>query len=199
MIGYLRGSLIEKHPPHLLLQVGGIGYEITMPIPAFCQLPNLQTEVTLYTHLVIREDAHSLYGFTNTEDRNTFRSLIKVNGVGPKLALAILSGLEVSSLYRCITQSDTRPLLRIPGIGQKTAERLLIEMKNSTHFRFIQNKYAADSSPSQDVALREEAAAALVVLGYKPHEAKTAVSCVSCAPLTLEELIRAALGHAISG
>lgn len=130
MIGRLRGTLAEKQPPHLILDVNGVGYELEVPMTTLYRLPSVGEPVTLHTHLVVREDAHLLYGFYERRDRELFRELIRLNGVGPKLALALMSGLEVDELVRCVQAQDTSTLVKIPGVGKKTAERLLVELKD---------------------------------------------------------------------
>ncbi|MDX1697365.1 MAG: Holliday junction branch migration protein RuvA, partial [Thiohalobacterales bacterium] len=130
MIGLLRGRILSRQPPQLLLDVEGVGYEIDAPMTTFYNLPGVGEEVTLYTHLAVREDAHTLYGFINTADRDLFRSLLRVNGVGAKLALTILSGMDGPSFARCVQESDTAALVRLPGVGKKTAERLIIELRD---------------------------------------------------------------------
>ncbi|MFM8340846.1 MAG: Holliday junction branch migration protein RuvA, partial [Methylomonas sp.] len=129
MIGFLRGNLIQKTPPQLVLDVNGVGYEVEAPMTTFYDLPVLGEPVKLFTHLVVREDAHILFGFATETERLLFRALIKVNGIGPKLALTILSGQSVADFYRCVEDNDVRGLVRLPGVGQKTAERLIIEMR----------------------------------------------------------------------
>lgn len=126
MIGRLRGTLAEKQPPHLILDVNGVGYEVEVPMTTLYRLPSVGEPVTLHTHLVVREDAHLLYGFAEKRERELFRELIRLNGVGPKLALALMSGLEVDELVRCVQAQDTSTLVKIPGVGKKTAERLLV-------------------------------------------------------------------------
>ena len=184
MIGRIRGIILAKQPPYLLLDVNGVGYEITAPLPTFYQLPDVQTEVTLHTHLVVREDAHCLYGFHNEQDRRLFRALIKVNGVGPKLALTILSGIEPAQFIQCVINNTPAPLVNIPGIGRKIAERLIIETKDVlSHW---QSMYPSDQS-SQD------AIHALIALGYKPKEAAQVVNNIQPPEKSSEALIRLAL------
>lgn len=130
MIGQLRGTLLEKRPPVLLLDVNGVGYEVEAPMTVFYDLPDTGESLTLHTHFVVREDAQLLYGFADRYERELFRALIKVNGVGPKMALAILSGIEADRLAQCIHDQDTTSLVKVPGIGKKTAERLVIEMRD---------------------------------------------------------------------
>lgn len=130
MIGRLRGTLAEKQPPHLIIDVNGVGYELEVPMTTLYRLPKVGESVTVHTHLVVREDAHLLYGFAEKRERELFRELIRLNGVGPKLALALMSGLEVDELVRCVQAQDTSALVRVPGVGKKTAERLLVELKD---------------------------------------------------------------------
>ena len=130
MIGFLRGKLVHKAPPFLVLDVQGVGYEVEAPMTTFYDLPAINEEIKLHTHLVVREDAHILFGFSTEADRTLFRTLIKVNGVGPKLALTILSGQSAEEFHRCIHDNDTQTLVRLPGVGKKTAERLIIEMRD---------------------------------------------------------------------
>lgn len=196
MIGRLRGVLIEKHPPHLLLDVAGVGYEVELPQGSLQQL-TLNETVTLHTHLVVREDAHLLYGFLHRRERELFRELIRLNGVGPKLALALLSALEVDALIRCVQADDVRALTCVPGVGKKTAERLLVELKD----RFKAWEVLSDDAPlvaeagpvvSASYAERD-AVSALLALGFKPAEANRAVAQVLEDGLSSEELIRRAL------
>jgi Holliday junction DNA helicase RuvA len=200
MIGRLRGTLISKNPPTLLVDVNGVGYELEAPMSTFYQLPGLDTEVTLHTHLIVREDAQILCGFASEGERRLFRSLIRVNGVGAKLALAILSGMSADEFARCINDNDAASLTRLPGVGKKTAERLIIEMRDRL----------ADWEPAGGVALRaaesavpaaepeREAISALVALGYRPQEASRLVQRVDSAGLGSEDIIREALKASIS-
>ena len=169
MIGRLRGTLAEKQPPHLILDVNGVGYEVEVPMTTLYRLPSVGEPVTLHTHLVVREDAHLLYGFAEKRERELFRELIRLNGVGPKLALALMSGLEVDELVRCVQAQDTSTLVKIPGVGKKTAERLVLELKG---------KISADTegltlsaAPGDN---RADVAAALTALGYSEREANAA-------------------------
>ena len=192
MIGRLHGILLYKEPPALLVDVGGVGYELEAPMTTFYELPAVGEKVTLYTHLVVREDAHLLYGFAREAQRRLFRALLKVNGVGPRVALAVLSGLSDEEFTRCVASEDIARLTKVPGIGRKTAERLVIEMRD---------KLPADvatAAPATDVASMpadpvSEAVSALVALGYKPNEASRAVRGVSAKGLSAEEIIRQAL------
>ena len=165
MIGSLRGRIAVKAPPQLLLEVGGVGYELEAPMSTFYGLPAVGEEVRLLTHLVIRDDAHVLYGFATQAERQLFRNLLKVSGVGPKIALGILSGTTVEGFASCVTTNDIGALTRIPGVGRKTAERLVIEMRD----RLVDAQAVAIVTPEMTAAGAEgEAFSALVALGYKP-------------------------------
>jgi Holliday junction DNA helicase RuvA len=195
MIGFLRGRLTAKHPPQLLIDVGGVGYEVEAPMSTFYGLPQTGTDVSLFTHLVVREDAHVLFGFGTERERRLFRELIKVSNVGPKLALALLSGMTVESFLLCIEAQDADTLVRIPGVGRKTAERLLIEMKDRIG-AFASLERALPSSEGGSVSVngaQAEAFSALVALGYKPAEVTRLLKGVDASAKTTEELIRGAL------
>nr|WP_024307262.1 Holliday junction branch migration protein RuvA [Pseudomonas sp. P818] len=197
MIGRLRGTLAEKQPPHLLLDVNGVSYELEVPMTTLYRLPAVGESVTLHTHLVVREDAHLLYGFFEKRERELFRELIRLNGVGPKLALALMSGLEVDELVRCVQAQDTAALVKVPGVGKKTAERLLVELKD----RFKAWESIPSIAPlvvepqlAQAVSSAEnDAVSALISLGYKPQEASRAVAAVKEDGMSSEDLIRRAL------
>ncbi|MDR8016287.1 Holliday junction branch migration protein RuvA [Ectopseudomonas guguanensis] len=197
MIGRLRGTLAEKQPPHLLLDVNGVGYELEVPMTTLYRLPAVGEPVTLHTHLVVREDAHLLYGFFEKRERELFRELIRLNGVGPKLALALMSGLEVDELVRCVQAQDTAALVKVPGVGKKTAERLLVELKD----RFKAWESIPSIAPlvvepqlAQAVSSAEnDAVSALISLGYKPQEASRAVAAIKEDGMSSEDLIRRAL------
>lgn len=196
MIGRLRGTLAEKQPPHLLLDVGGVGYEVEVPMTTLYRLPAQGEVVTLHTHLVVREDAHLLYGFGEKRERELFRELIRLNGVGPKLALALMSSLEVDELVRCVQAQDTAALVKVPGVGKKTAERLLVELKD--RFKAWENLPAIaplvlPNQASVTASAEADAVSALVSLGFKPQEASRAVAAVEGEDLSSEELIRRAL------
>ena len=203
MIGRLRGTLIEKNPPGLLIDVSGVGYEVEASMTTIYRLPEPGVEVTLFTHFVVREDAQLLYGFADKSERQLFRTLIRVNGVGPKLALAILSGMEAEMFARCVHEQDTSMLTRIPGVGKKTAERLIVEMKDRLDewqpVLGAMEMTAAGKSPENAVGkvVRhdpvQDAVSALVALGYRPQEASKAVSAVQDDNLNADELIRHAL------
>ena len=197
MIGRLRGTLAEKQPPHLILDVNGVGYEVEVPMTTLYRLPSVGEPVTLHTHLVVREDAHLLDGFAEKRERELFRELIRLNGVGPKLALALMSGLEVDELVRCVQAQDTSTLVKIPGVGKKTAERLLVELKD--RFKAWENMptiapLVMEPRASATVSSAEaDAVSALIALGFKPQEASRAVAAVPGEDLSSEEMIRQAL------
>jgi Holliday junction DNA helicase RuvA len=192
VIGRLQGVLLRKEPPALMLDVGGVGYELEAPMTTFYELPAVGERVTLYTHLVVREDAHLLYGFVREAQRRLFRELLKVNGVGPRVALAVLSGLSDEEFSRCVAQEDIARLTKVPGIGRKTAERLVIEMRDKLpkDIPLPASTAAGPAAPGDPVS---EAVSALVALGYKPNEASRAVRSASTKGLSAEEIIRQAL------
>ena len=204
MIGSLRGRLTVKQPPQLLIEVGGVGYELEAPMSTFYALPAPGEEIRLLTHLVVREDAQVLYGFVREEERRLFRLLIKVSGVGPKIALAILSGSDADAFASCIAAGDTASLIRIPGVGRKTAERLILELRDRV-------TVDAGATPTLGEAVgggpRGEALAALSALGYRPAEATRMVDAAvgeggagaADAPTSTEEIIRRALQSAAFG
>jgi len=197
LIGFLRGKLVAKAPPMLVLDVQGVGYEVEAPMTTFYNLPAMGETVQLHTHLVIRDDAHILFGFSTEADRVMFRTLIKVNGVGPKLALTILSGQSSDEFYRCIQDNDSAALVRLPGVGKKTAERLIIEMRDKLP--------AADQSSAEQTSVadgaaavprshaKQEAISALCALGYKPADASKMVQNIAQEDKTCEDIIRLAL------
>jgi Holliday junction DNA helicase RuvA len=192
VIGRLQGVLLRKEPPALMLDVGGVGYELEAPMTTFYELPAVGERVTLYTHLVVREDAHLLYGFVREVQRRLFRELLKVNGVGPRVALAVLSGLSDEEFSRCVAEEDIARLTKVPGIGRKTAERLVIEMRDKLpkDIPLPASTAAGPAAPGDPVS---EAVSALVALGYKPNEASRAVRSASTKGLSAEEIIRQAL------
>ncbi len=193
MIGFLSGVIRDKQPPQLLLEVQGVGYEIEAPMTTFYDLPEVGQAVTLFTHLSIREDAHTLYGFNKVSDRSLFRNLIKVNGVGAKLALTILSGMDANSFSMCIQAGDSAALVKLPGIGKKTAERLIIEMRDRlTQITPGDNLSSANTTPVVANPV-EEAVSALIALGYKAPDASRMVRAVKSQELSTEEIIRGAL------
>jgi Holliday junction DNA helicase RuvA len=195
MIGWLRGRLSAKTPPSLVIDVNGVGYECEAPMSTFYTLPATGSEVTLRTHLVVREDAHILYAFSTDEERRLFRGLLKVTGIGPKIALAILSGMSVDVFLRCIEAEDVAPLVRIPGVGRKTAERLLIDMRDRVRDLGDSHAAFAPHAPGETSA-QHEAYSALLSLGYKPAEVTRLLKSVDEPNATTEELIRHALKSA---
>jgi holliday junction DNA helicase RuvA len=196
LIGFLRGRLAAKHPPVLLLDVAGVGYEIEAPMSTFYGLQAVGTDITLHTHLVVREDAHILFGFGTERERSLFRELIRISGVGPRIALGILSGASVDEFHRFVETQDAASLTRIPGIGRKTAERLIIEMRDRLQALASGQSFAVRGPPGTGapaVSPQAEAFSALVALGYKPAEVTRLLQKVDPAVATTEELIRHAL------
>jgi Holliday junction DNA helicase RuvA len=205
MIGRIRGTLVHKQPPDILVDVSGVGYEVQVPMTTLFQLPQLGDEVSLVTHFVVREDAQLLYGFIDERDRRLFRQLIKVSGVGPKLALTILSGMDSGSFARCVQRDDISSLVALPGVGKKTAERLLVEMRDKLKDWFGSDE--AQVSPAAGGGARRPAAnnvadaeGALIALGYKPQEASRMVAAVNDDSVaSSEDLIRRALKSVVKG
>ena len=194
MIGQLKGQIISKNPPEVLLEVGGIGYELLCPMSTFYQLDNSSEDTLLYTHLSIKEDSHTLFGFISKDEKNMFRELIRVNGVGPKVALAILSHLSVSSLVDCIMSEDADLLAKTPGIGKKTALKLIVELQDRLDKVELVN--ASTSTIGHKTSYNpnaKQALAALQSLGFKTKEANKMVSAIDDQTLSTEELIRIAL------
>ena len=197
MLGQIRGIILEKQPPQLLVEVHGIGYEIDAPMSTFYQLPNIGSEVSLFTHFVVREDAQCLFGFYTRDERLLFRTLLKVNGVGPRLALTILSSIAPEEFVRCVLNNDTASLVRVPGIGKKTAERLVIEMRDKL------SDWYQTAPPEGATLIKQEkqgrhqilqdAIAALISLGYKHQEANRTVTKMDDGAAGSEELIKRAL------
>lgn len=195
MIGSLTGVLASKQPPWLMLDVGGVGYELEAPMSTFYELPQVGSQLTLVTHLVVREDAQLLYGFLSEDERSLFRSLLRVSGIGARIALAVLSSMSVSGFVRCVEVRDVTSLVRVPGVGKKTAERLLVEM--------------ADRLPDQPAGERQrsapagqptsEAESALLALGYRPTEITRMLSSLDTAGMSTEALIREALRQVHAG
>lgn len=194
MIGSLRGRLASKQAPQVLVECGGVGYEVETPMSTFLELPTTGEEIFLYTHLQVRENAHSLYGFATESEKALFRSLLNVSGVGAKMGLAILSGMTVSDFERCVRLEDAATLVKIPGVGKKTAERLIIEMRDridkSPRLVAVSGPVKADS--------RSEAVDALVSLGYKPAEVKRLLGSIDIKDKSAEDIIRLALRQAVS-
>lgn len=199
MIGRLKGTIIEKQPPQILIDVGGVGYEAQAPMTSFYPMPAVGEQVILHTHLSVSENAHQLFAFYTLDERKLFRTLIKVSGVGPKMALAILSGMPVNEFVQCVIEANTAALVRVPGVGKKTAERLIIEVKDrlkgwesldSTVATFGSNLQSSSQS-----SMTADAESALIALGYKPTDAAKVISSVQKGATieSSEELIRLAL------
>lgn len=186
MIGRIQGKLLESNPPHILVDVHGIGYEIDVPMSTFYNLPSLGHEVTLLTHFIVREDAQLLYGFLTTEERETFRLLLKVSGIGARTALSILSGMSVADLVNAVALQEAGILTKVPGIGKKTAERLLLELKDKLTGVLVSGTVAAVSSTSTDIIN------ALMGLGYSDREARAVVKKLP-ADISVSDGIRMAL------
>jgi Holliday junction DNA helicase RuvA len=203
VIGRLRGIILEKQPPEVLIEINGVGYEVFMPMSCFYELPDCGQEAVVFTHFVVREDAQLLYGFNNKQERSLFRELIKVNGVGPKLALAILSGMSAQQFVHAVEQEQVSILVKLPGVGKKTAERLVVEMKdrfkglNGDLFNNTTDLPPVSSAKNADNDAEVEAVSALVALGYKPQEASRLVSKVMKSGSESETLIREALRAAL--
>lgn len=199
MISRLKGIILEKQPPFLVIDINGVGYEVQVSMNTFYKLTEVGEPITLLTHFVVREDAHLLFGFYDQSERHLFRTLIKVNGIGPKIALAILSSIEPNDFVRCVEQNDSTALQKLPGIGKKTADRLLVEMRD----KFKQWETESGSMNTflgkSDVqvvntnAAEQDAISALIALGYKPQEASRAISKVIEPGISSQELIRLAL------
>jgi holliday junction DNA helicase RuvA len=197
MIGRLRGTLLVKQPPQLLIEVAGVGYELEAPMSTFYDLPDVGREVMLHTHLQIKEDAHSLYGFLSDSERGMFRTLLKISGIGAKTALAVLSGASADEFARLIQTGDITALTRIPGIGKKTAERMIVELKDKlggfvgTGLSGFKGTTPVPADPLS------EATVALISLGYKPNEVQILLKKIDTEGLPAEELIRKALQAAL--
>ena len=203
MIGRLRGYILEKQPPLVLLEANGVGYEVHMPMTCFYELPELGQEAIVFTQFVVREDAQLLYGFNDKQERALFRELIKVNGVGPKLALAILSGMSAQQFVSAVEREEITSLIKLPGVGKKTAERLVVEMKdrfkglNGDLFNNSSEITLPTAAQAAEMDAEAEAASALVALGYKPQEASRMVSKIAKPGADCETLIRDALRAAL--
>jgi Holliday junction DNA helicase RuvA len=168
LIGKISGKLIERHPPQIIVDVHGVGYEIDVPMSTFYQLAATGSDITLYTHLIVREDAHHLYGFASEQERHVFRQLLKISGVGARTALSVLSGMSVSDLYEAVSAQDSGRLIRVPGIGRKTAERLLLELKDKLDLTVVSTAATATGATSDILN-------ALLALGYNDKEAQWAI------------------------
>lgn len=197
MIGRLVGTLVYKQPPWLLLDVGGVGYEIEAPMSTFYRLPEAGSKITLHTHMVVREDAQLLYGFDHEDEKILFRALLKISGVGPKVALAVLSGMGVEEFREAVQDGDSARLTRTPGIGKKTAERIVVEMRDRLPGIVGGGNLKAVLSGGGGAAPQVEARAALESLGYKSQEAKRLVESVCEKDMTTDAIIREALKRAV--
>jgi Holliday junction DNA helicase RuvA len=196
MIGFLRGTLVHKFPPQLVIDVNGIGYEVEAPMSTCLNLPDIGTEIHLITHLVVREDQHTLYGFATENERQMFRNLIKVNRVGAKLALGILSGISVDHLIRCVQEEDSVSLSKLPGVGKKTAERLIMDMRDKVDGAAHELQMAGMTAAEGGSGPRREAFTALTSLGYKPAEARRMLEGADVGLATTEEVLRSVLQSA---
>jgi len=197
MIGFLRGTIHEKQAPHVVIDVNGVGYDIETPMSSFFNLPALGDNILIRTHLVVREDAHILYGFLTEQERALFRSLIKVNGVGPKVALGILSGVSVDDFCLWVSDNNVAALVRLPGIGKKTAERLIIDMRDRLPEQLAGVANVPSGVTTQSASSVEEAISALIALGYKPQDAEKRARAVADTDASSEQIIRSALQSAV--
>ena len=193
MIGFVRGRLARKEPPWLIVDVGGVGYEIEAPMSTIFRLPDVGEEVQLCTHLVAREDQQTLYGFHSEEERRLFRGLIKVSGIGAKLALTILSGISVDGFMQCVRTEDKAALMRLPGIGRKTAERLILDMRDRIDATIAGANGGTAVAPGEPAAARVDAFNALVNLGYKPAEVQKMLDRVETDGMKTEDILRSVL------
>jgi Holliday junction DNA helicase RuvA len=194
VIGRIEGILLEKQAPELLIDIQGLGYEVLVSLNTFFDLPALGEKITLRTHFVVREDVQQLYGFVDTRERELFRSLIKVSGVGPKMALAILSGMTTTDFVHSVQTNDTATLVKLPGVGKKTAERLIVEMRDRLeNFGGAASLGMSSASADNQPNAVKEAESALITLGYKPQEAARMVNACTGEEKTSQELIRQAL------
>lgn len=197
MIGRLKGTILDKQPPEVLIDVAGVGYEVLASMATFYRLPEIDQEVILYTHFVVREDVQQLYGFADLNERSLFRNLIKVNGVGPRMALTILSSIEPDNFVQCVIDNDSASLVKLPGVGKKTAERLIIEMRDRLsdwyHDKF-QTNLASDKPILNELkSATQDAMSALIALGYKSQEASRAIALLETEGVSSTDLIRQAL------
>ncbi len=193
VIGRLKGKILEKQAPNLLLDVHGVGYELEVPMSTFYDLPNTGCEITLRTHFIVREDAQLLFGFLTEDERTLFRELIKISGIGGKVALAILSGMQPDEFVACIEAQDVKTITRIPGIGAKTAQRLIIEIKDKLSKLSISPSAPAEINQEQNTGAASDAIDAMVALGYKSAEAEKLIKKIKEPGMSTEELIRKAL------
>lgn len=196
MIGSLKGIVVDKQAPGLIVECHGVGYEVETPMSTFLELPAIGQEITLLTHLVVRDDSHTLYGFRTLGEKTLFRSLLKISGVGAKMALAILSAMSAQDFERCVEYEDATTLTKIPGVGKKTAQRLIIEMRD----RVTQLPTAAKAGArvAAEAGPRQEAVDALIALGYKPAEVTKLVSGLDTDGQSAEDIIRSALRQVAS-
>ena len=194
MIGSLRGTLAQKHVPFVVIECAGVGYELETPMSTFLELPEVGADLFLFTHLLVREDAQILYGFASEDERLMFRTLLKVNRVGARMALAVLSTLSTGDFRRCVEREDTGTLSKVPGIGKKTAERLIIEMRDRID---VSASSGGKVVPlTVDASARSEAIDALVALGYKPREVNELIASLDIDGKSAEDIIRLALKQA---
>ncbi len=199
MISRLSGIILEKDSASILIDVQGIGYEVHVSLNSLFDAPDIGESVTLHTHFVVRDDAHQLFGFTKLQERNLFRLLIKINGVGPKMAIAVLSGVSYDEFVRCVNQNDIAGLVKLPGVGKKIAERLLMEMRDKIPILNSSSELAASAIEPTMSEISREAESALITLGYKPQEAAKMVNRTSEDERdSVEILIRAALRKTVS-
>jgi Holliday junction DNA helicase RuvA len=192
MIGRLTGKILEKNPPEILLEVGGIGYEILCPMSSFYEMGS-ESSISLHTHLAIKEDSHTLYGFISKDEKTLFRELIRVNGIGPKVALAILSHLNIASLMNAVAMEDDVLLAKTPGIGKKTAQKLIVELKDRLEKLELSNTKHQKITASNTNPNTQKASSALQALGFKVKEAEKMLNAINDDSLSTEELIRQAL------
>ena len=199
MIGRLQGKLVSKAAPQLLIDCHGVGYEVEAPMTTIWALPELNADVTLLTHLIVRDDAHLLFGFATEAERTLFRSLLKVSGIGAKVALAILSGIETDEFIRCVNAGDSTRLTALPGIGKKTAERLVVEMRDRVADLPSQSIPGVSGAPTRSAAAdpASDAISGLIALGYKPAEASKLVHALDAEGKSSEDLIREALKNLV--
>jgi Holliday junction DNA helicase RuvA len=198
MIGFLRGRLAARQAPTVLIECAGVGYEVETPLSTFLELPEVGSDVFLYTQLLVREDAHTLYGFSSGAEKTLFKTLLKVSGVGAKMGLAILSAMTVADFERCVQVEDTAMLVKIPGVGKKTAERLIIEMRDKIGTGHEMSTSSRTSRISGDSSPRAEAIDALVTLGYKPAEVNRMLAKIDMQDQSAEDIIRQALRKAVT-
>jgi Holliday junction DNA helicase RuvA len=189
MIGFLRGKITYKSPPSIVLDVNGVGYEVETPMSTCLSLPDVGTEIHLVTHLVVREDQHTLYGFADDVERQLFRNLLKVNRVGAKLALGILSGISVEAFIHCVQEEDLATLSKLPGVGKKTAERLILDMRDKVDGQGV-SIAVLSVNPGETAGPRREAFTALTSLGYKPAEARRMLENADEGLATTEDILR---------